>query len=334
MRQTEFMGVHTCMPGLIKNWEEYKVHFEQYPLVYANDGHLPPFIVSCGSRTRVAGFSELLDNFCQIDKVLLEAGKPIGRVAVAVGTYKGTPIAVFEHQMGCPATEINFREISSPYVVKHVNYVNVDCTNITTDAVYSIRVGTCGGMNLWENENPEGYRPVDLAHIVVSTHHVGVNGTLIQSATGHLDLMSPTTLEVLKTRLRELGYDMSKPMPVLYDDNVIVDSFRAVANEEYTHFLGYFSKDSLYAELEEEAFVDLRRDYDCACSEMEAAMIAYQSLCRRNTELPVVFSAVCAVIGTVPGSSFSDDPATLSLASNRACVTGLDALNHLQINKF
>ncbi len=159
---TSIIGQHTCVPSLLGA-----------PSVYSNtilrqsQGLLPPYCVVVGHRHRVEKAALLLDNCTILDKAMGAAGLESGRNAIAVGTYKGTPVCFMEHQMGCAGageqasisltldstmfSEIFFREVLSTnnmttkFVLDKGDGTPHQVFN--SDAKYVIRVGTCAGIN-------------------------------------------------------------------------------------------------------------------------------------------------------------------------------------------
>merc|ERR1712107_486417 len=116
-----------------------------------------------------------------LDDVCRENDCDVGRVAMAIGTYKGTPIAVFEHQMGCGACEIICRELFAPGVSRR-KYVT-DKFIFNSAKKFAIRVGSCGGIN---TETTSEEEKVNVYDVIVSRKSVGISGATMQSETGRL----------------------------------------------------------------------------------------------------------------------------------------------------
>ena len=75
------------------------------------------------------------------------------------------------------------------------------------------------------------------------------------------------------------------------------------------------SKDSLYAEMSEETFANLRDKYGIIGTEME--QLAIDALCsgfKKKSNIEVHSGLVSAVVGTVPGKSFAESEEEIKLA--------------------
>jgi uridine phosphorylase len=87
---------------------------------------------------------------------------------------------------------------------------------------------------------------------------------------------------------------------------------------------GNVTKDSLYAELSADVFLDLCRVQNCRTTEMELSTIAVAAREHRAN-----FGMISAIVGTLPGSSFANDEKTRLLAEKRALLVGLESLKGL-----
>eukprot|EP00764_Aduncisulcus_paluster_P009940 gnl/Carplike_NY0171/3370_a4535_427.p1 GENE.gnl/Carplike_NY0171/3370_a4535_427~~gnl/Carplike_NY0171/3370_a4535_427.p1 ORF type:complete len:355 (+),score=104.49 gnl/Carplike_NY0171/3370_a4535_427:415-1479(+) len=340
----EVLGVHTVIPHIVNNWDDVKDIFKDCPLVTLNRGKIPPYIIACGDRNRVEYISGLLDEGTAVllNERMKAHGKPAGRVAVALGTYKGVPVAVFEHLMGTPSVEILVKEVTSPeYCAVHEPYKVPTTVFRPPEVVHLVRVGSCGGVN--SPDSPE-LSVVQCGDIIIMNKVIGVTGCDIQSITGSLDLLSTKTVEKARATLLDLGFEEEGDDKILVkksDPGVssklsagavaarakLVKDFPVDPEHKFTsHVLGYTSKDSLYCESNEEEFMALRKDHGVACSEMEASCLVRLSAQREVSSAPLRAGAVCGVIGAIPGESFCSDRSVIKSAVTWACYTGLEGV--------
>lgn len=286
-------------PGLSVSSDAYLAPFRR----------LPPYMIVVGDRRRVESIAAILDESTLLHEEMRASGKNIGRVNMAVGTWKGTPIVVMEHQMGCSATEINVREaLSREQMDTCFTHGSV---TVHAPAKYVIRVGSAAGVNTPDVASISGF------DLVVASHQVGVSGSDIQALTGQLNLFDGATLDSAKRKLEALGYRFEQGWPCIDLDPALTSLLAANARLHAAassaaglsvHIHGNVSKDSLYAEAHEEHFVRLRADMGVGSSEMEMS-----ALCRlaaeqtRDRHDPVVVGLVVTVLGLIPGSSFLSD---------------------------
>jgi nucleoside phosphorylase len=87
---------------------------------------------------------------------------------------------------------------------------------------------------------------------------------------------------------------------------------------------GNVTKDSLYAELSDDIFLELCRTEDCRTTEMELSAIALAA-----HEHQVSFGMISAIVGVLPGSSFAQNQKMRMVAEERAIRVCLDALTFL-----
>ena len=91
-----------------------------FPCIHVAAGDLPPRVITCGDPARAEKISRLLDN----PKCLAQNRE----FWTYTGSWKGTPIAVVSHGVGCGGAAIAFEGLWRAGVK------------------VIIRVGTCGGM--------------------------------------------------------------------------------------------------------------------------------------------------------------------------------------------
>ena len=96
--------------------------------------------------------------------------------------------------------------------------------------------------------------------------------------------------------------------------------------EGICHRGGNISKDSLYAELGADTFLDLCRTHNCRSTEMELSAIAVAA-----HENNAQFGMISAIIGVLPGESFTESERAKALAENRALQTALEAMKSLAV---
>lgn len=344
----DIIGSHTCIPALRK-----APHVYQSTILRGSDGMLPPYCVVVGHRRRVEQASKYLDNVTLLNIAVEAAGLDGGRTSVAVGTYKGTPICLLEHQMGCAGVEIYFREImSKEFMTTHFKLASADNTHDTTftsDAKYVIRVGTCAALNpsyetqakLTSDEKLQ--QCVGVYDLIVSSHVLGCSATDLQSLTGSLNFFDPEMLVKARSRFAQLGYQFEGAWPVLQLDHSFSIHLQSVAQAEVvreaslhkppTVFrLGVVSKDSLYAEANEHEFIRMREEHNVGCSEMELSVLA--RLAQQKTlevQDPVRVSMIATVLTVIPGIPWGDAPEQERVSQRIAMITAFEALHQLSL---
>lgn len=300
-----FIGVHTLMPKLMKN----KHMFEHIPLLKQNNGRLPPFMVCVGDKRRVRSAGKLLDNVVFLHDEVQKQGGDVGRVAIALGTYKGTPIAIFEHQMGCGGAEIICRELVSP-VISSRKY-NASQFKFNASEKYVIRVGSCGGINSGKETKKEEI--VRVYDAIVSSHSVGISGCNVQASLGALNFLG-INLEEARAHFEKLGYKVhddgwTEAKCDLEFSKSLQANIRAKLKDKgsnaTSHLLGSFSKDSLYCEAREENFMKLRERFNVGCTEMEFDAVLSMAKDFTARGEPVKVGMACVAIGVLPGASFA-----------------------------
>lgn len=299
----------------------------------ANAGRLPPYMIVVGDRRRVVATAAMLDDAKILNAVMEGAGLSGGRVHVAVGLYRGTPVAVVEHGMGCASTEIIVREVLSN-AASAQSYDVDGAGTFAADARYIVRVGSAAGVNASASPpDEELVRPFDL---VVTTHQAGVSGTDLQAVSGLLNYNSPAARDGWKRSLADAGIELRGDDEMAWlpaDADVraaLARQGRRVAPDGVrVHELGAYSKDSLYAESSEEEFMRLRSEYGVGCSEMEFCTLERLAELYTKNGSPVKAGMVVFCLGVIPGASFVHDKAREGASSGAAIRTALEALHEL-----
>lgn len=303
------LGAHTSM-GYLHAMQKWK----DLPFLRENEGMLPPFIICVGDRRRVLSAPSVL-NLKQYAFIDQEAGKmdpvALGRVALLVGMANARgfdfPIAVIESQMGCPAAQINMRE--ALYFAESNRY-EVDGLVTHSDGIYVIRAGTCAGVN---SHKKSEYR-LKIGDIAIANKNFGSVGALVESILGTLSLQGFDA----RKKLAEVGEDMMMEprLAVSYDSaylnnncsSRIILQLLGLSNELNILAItgGNFTKDSLYAEMDENRFAELRDTYGIISSEMEQMAISALAAEFTKAGIPAYSALVSAVIGAIPGKSFPE----------------------------
>lgn len=303
------LGNHTSLGYLhaMRKWKDI-------PFLRENNGMLPPFIICVGDRRRVLSAPSVLklQDHVFIDQ---EAGKidPVsfGRVALLIGiaNVRGFdfPIAVVESQMGCPAAQINMRE--ALYYAESNRY-EVDVLTTHTDGIYIIRAGTAAGVNSHKKSEFQ----IKIGDIAIADRNYGSVGALVESILGTLSLEGFDA----RKKIEEAGKDvlLEPRLAVSYDSaylknkcsSRIILQLLGLSNE-----LGIlaiqganFTKDSLYAEMDENRFAELRDNYGIISSEMEQMAISALAAEFTKAGIPAYSALVSAIIGAIPGKSFPE----------------------------
>jgi uridine phosphorylase len=292
------LGIHTSV-GHLQKFNKWK----EISFLKDNSGRVPPFIISVGSRARVfhsANFLKFREKALIDVEAMDKFGIPcFGRVALLVGLAEskaGTfPLMVAESQMGCPAAQINMRELL--YFANPEGY-NASGNFYPSDSVYVIRAGTCAGVN---GSDPESHQ-MEIGDLAISRFSIGSIGAALQSNYGLLDFAgrSSTLEQETIPATKDKKYLSTVPSPGL-----------ARALEEKANCFGLrfaaganFSKDSLYAEMEEQDFMQLRDRYGVISTEMEQVIIDMLASDFSSAGMPVQSALIAAVVGAIPGRSF------------------------------
>lgn len=335
-KEEEFLGVHTCVPELLQQTFA--------PFVLHGNYKLPPYIICTGNGERVRASLKYLDEAVLLKDVMRGMNLNPFRVEIAVGLYKGTPVMIFEHQIGSGSTEIYLKELLSNQCMTDIYKVQSSGECFTSDAKYLIRLGTSLGINNSADcADSVVLKPGDIA---VSTHQVGISGTDFQAMTSNLNIFdAASSADQAASLLTRMGYTMreinSKPCPVVQFDEQIHEAMSARVAENYAVdgndkgyrcvSLGNVSKDSLYSEEAPHTFTDLRKYADVGTSDMEAAVImrtTKQMTLDYQNKIKVGFCSI--ILGTLSpdgGDSFTEFDRTLS--STVQWESALEALHQI-----
>ena len=250
--------------------------------------------------------------------LLSEFGIP-RRVEIAVGLYKGTPIVVFEHQIGPSPVEIYCRELLSDQLM--TNCFAVNNRFFESDAKYIVRLGTSLGIN--HKKKNENAVHLNIGDINVCNKQIGISSVDFQAITSNLNPLSYHTLDVNKTIavLNKYGYETqidqnNEIWPVIeFDADLRAQLIECTqsnlkkmknANANKVVSLNNVSKDSLYAEDGEDAFYELRRVHNVGTSEMESGTILRVSkLMEQKYKNRIKVGATYLCVGVIPGASFA-----------------------------
>ena len=298
-----YLGLHTTIGYLTAS------EWGFIPYLKDNGGALPPLVIAVGDARRAARAKEILG--LKDTVALHEKGEELiglqgrGRNDIYIGKYshnnRSVPIVIVETQMGMPATEIIMREVLAHCSLRY--NMGEDLGKIDSDAIYVIRVGTAGGIN-----DPDKGDKIKVGDIVNATFNIGWSGTLIESMSG-LDYSSDKILAAFKKKWMESGGSFTKDnrFPQASCSADLVGSIDWAAKELGIKSVqgGNFSKDSLYAELDDNAFIELRKKYNIMSTEMEQMAIHKVAADFKDLEILVKTGLVSGIVGVLPGESFS-----------------------------
>jgi len=332
----EFLGVHTCVPALLEQ--------PFAPTVLHGNYKLPPYIICTGNGERVRAALKYLDEAVLLKDVMRGLGLNPFRIEIAVGLYKGTPVMIFEHQIGSGSTEIYLKELLSSQCMSEIYRVESTGNCFTADAKYLIRLGTSLGIN--NSSDCEDSVVVQPGDIAVSTHQVGISGTDFQAMTSNLNIFDAvSSADHAKSMLTDMGYKIEsiceQQWPVVQFDETVHNLMSARVAENYAVdgndkgykcvSLGNVSKDSLYSEEAPRTFTDLRKHAEVGTSDMEAAVImrtTKQMTFEHQNRIKVGFSSIIlGVLSPDGGDSFTDFDRTLS--SQVQWKSALEALHEI-----
>lgn len=326
---SHYLGRHTTLSYVIDQPRIWR----RVPYLRENEGRAPPLVVAVGDRRRVYAIARRLRNPVLLSetaarlssqrvrgKDLLSAPE-FGRVAMAIGLVSSSvPVLVVETQMGAPATQIIMNEVLSDELTS-TDY-RAGKARISLPRKVVIRVGTAGGINC------EGMPTIKVGDIVNATHSIGATGAVIQSLV-RLDFWRPGAIEEFRNKWRSLGPDFTVTEdwhPRVECSGDVIEALNIaghrLARGAYYEG-GNVTKDSLYAELSLDTFLDLCRTQNCRSTEMELSAIAVSA--RENK---AHFGMVSAVVGVLPGS-FSESERDKSAAEQRALRVALEAVKLL-----
>jgi len=325
-----FLGRHTTLsyisnrPGI----------WRRIPYFRQNEGRAPPLVLAVGDRRRVYSIARRLrkpvlvpETAARLALQNTKSADPhstaeFGRVAVAIGLALGSvPVLVVETQMGTPATQIIMNEILSNQITA-AEY-QVGKTKIALPHKIVIRVGTAGGINC------PGMPTIKVGDVVNASHSIGATGAVIQSL-ARLDFWRPNAFEEFGEKWRGLGSDFTTTAdghPRVECSNDVVEALESAGQSllpEAYHRGGNVTKDSLYAELSADTFLDLCRTHNCRSTEMELSAIAVAA--RENR---AHFGMISSIIGLLPGVSFAESERAKALAEQRALRLALETVRNL-----
>lgn len=221
---------------------------------------------------------------------------------------------------------------SRQYKTKNKNY--------NSDSKYIIRVGSCGGINgtlTLKNDQ------VDVCDVIVSKNNVGLSGCLLQSETGVLNYLEVDSEQIVNKFLSNYSSDyelkdnwligpLDKSFSQLLHKSV-KERTTKVKNNIRSHLLSSYTKDSLYAETKEEAFMSLRDRFDVGCTEMEFDSIVKTTKTFTKLGEPVKAGMACIVLGVIPGSSFANIDSGKKNDSTECAILGaLDTLHKVSLD--
>ena len=323
--RTGYLGRHTTLSYL----SHRKQIWRQIPYLRENEGRAPPIVLAVGDRRRVYSISRRLKKAVLLPETAarlvcrrdFRSAHEFGRTAMAIGLVSSIPILVIETQMGSPATQIIMNEALSDDLTC-LDY-RVGRNRIGLSHKIVIRVGTAGGINC------EGKRPVNVGDIVVATHSIGISGANLQSL--HcLDFWRPTATEKFKESWTSMGDDFTLTQaghPRVNCSKDVISALgkaaQTLAEKQYQSG-GNITKDSLYAEASADMFLDLCQTENCRTTEMEFSAIAVAA-----HEHDTHFGMVSAIVGVLPGDSFTGSEKMKTIAEQRAILVSLDAVRRL-----
>jgi len=325
---TSFLGVHTLVPRLLSAPDIFL-----NTILRSNSGRLPPYSICMGDKRRVRFGAKLFDSGTAtvFERVMLSNGQDCGRVEIATGLYKGTPIVLFEHQMGCPAVEIIMRELLSDECMTQ-KFILADHVFLS-DAKYIIRVGTCAGINHATTPSDE---TIDIYDILVASHQAGVSSTDVQSMSGNLNPCDPQYASTSRKILEKYGYKFDEnhwPIREVEQkiSNMLVQEARKnIGADGNVHLTGNVSKDSLYSESTEEMFTNMRKEQNVGSTEMEFSTI--MKVCRQlSVEKGISCRAamILVAVGVLPGSSFGSDHIKGSQRTKAAMMAAMEVFHSI-----
>ncbi len=329
------LGIHTAV-GHLQKFRRWK----EIPYLRENGGMLPPFMITVGSRVRVHMAKETLK---LREAVLVDemAKKKFGlgsygRVAIMLGIFESggveLPLAVAESQMGCPATQINLREMM--YYASTGGYM-LGRKKICSGGISVIRAGTCAGVNGAGGSDFS----LSIGDIAIASETYGCEGAVAQSYLGRMSFVQEGIADIFQQDARTLnsfGLRLSndgKYMVMRSSPNLVLHLQGAANSLGLRSFVGgNFTKNSLYAEMDEKAFSSLRYKYGIISTEMEQLMVEMLTGHCRIKGITASSALVSAVIGAIPGKSFpetKEERKAAEDAENGAVLAAAQALANL-----
>jgi len=240
---------------------------------------------------------------------------------MAIGTIASIPILVIETQMGSSATQIIVNEILSDKLTS--NEYRVSGKRISLPNKIVIRIGTAGGINC------AGMPLIWPGDVVNATHSIGATGAIMQSLL-RLDFWHPTAYKEFRSKWVGLSPNFTitaGKYPRVECSRNVVDAIELagsrIAKGAYQKG-GNVTKDSLYAELSADIFLQLCQTENCRTTEMELSSIAVAAHAHETS-----FGMVSGIVGVLPGSSFAEDAKTMRIAEANALQVGIGAVKNL-----
>lgn len=341
-QKEEYIGVHTCVPSLIALPFASKFLHGNYKL--------PPYVICTGNGERVRNVIKYLDEAVLLTNVMRSFHMNPYRIEIAIGLYKGTPITIFEHQIGAGSTEIYLKELLSNECMTNVYKVESTHRCFTSDSKYLIRLGTSLGINS-DNKISPNDATLGVGDISVSTHQVGISSTDFQAMTSNLNIFDAVkSIAQAEKILGEIGYTMKdfvnekgqkERWPMVEFDKelhgVLSERVRANydgndKNYKCVSNLGNVSKDSLYSEEAPDTFLRLRKYCAVGSSDMEAATImrtTKQMIKDYDNKIKVAFCAIVLGVLSPDGSGASFVEFDRTLCSQVQWISALEALHEV-----
>lgn len=326
---SSYLGRHTTLSYLASKPSVWR----RIPYLKDNNGHAPPIVLAVGDRRRLYTFARTLRRPVLLPETAarlsnqrarskdLPATAEFGRVAMAIGLISKIPVLVVETQMGAPATQIIMKEVLSDELSSSEYRAGKIMVHLPHKVV--IRVGTAGGINC------QGMPTIKVGDLVNATHSIGATGAVIQSLL-RLDFWQSGAMDEFRRKWVGLGSGFSitqdgHPRVECSTDvvNAIDASGQRVAKGAY-HKGGNVTKDSLYAELSTDVFLGLCRTQNCRSTEMELSAIAVAA-----RESGAHFGMVSAIVGVLPGTSFTESESAKAASEQRSLKVALEAVRNL-----
>eukprot|EP01084_Bolivina_argentea_P265064 449170_1 len=341
--EEEYLGVHTCVPPLLELPYVAKFLHGNYKL--------PPYVIATGNGERVRNSLKYLDEAILLQDVMRSFNLNPFRIEIAIGLYKGTPIIIFEHQIGSGSTEIYLKELLSNKCMTNIYKVSSTNKCFTSDSKYLIRLGTSLGIN---SSNQNSIK-LNVGDISVSTHQVGISSTDFQAITSNLNIFNAqSSIKYASKFLNKIGYEMKtindnnikETWPIVEFDKEVHSTLSKCVFENYkgnnkgykcVSSLGNVSKDSLYSEQAPNTFIRLRDYCDVGSSDMEAATIirtAKQMSYQYKNKIKCGFcSIILGVLSPDGGDSFvSFDKSLSAKVQWKSALEALHQLSQKHIN--
>lgn len=299
MAKLDYLGKHTSISHF------KKAEWNTIPYLKDNNGLLPPLIIAVGDARRAAravhvlGLKDVVPLHEHGERLLGLVGR--GRVDILIGRFglngKSAPILIVETQMGMSAKEIIIREVLA-HCSPEYKFAGA---KIDAGGVYIIRAGTAGGINMPDGSGAK----IKIGDIVNASFSIGWSGALIESMAG-LDFFSDEVKIKFKKRWEELGLSWTPDgrFPLAFCSKDVVDAINKVAHDLGVEILtgGNFSKDSLYAEIDHDQFIGLRKNYNVMSTEMEQMALLKACAEFKEKKVSVKSGLVSGIIGVLPES--------------------------------